>query len=160
MTNWGEFPRIWPNASGKYAKLHRLIDKPRLPSGEWRMIANGRIYPLEVVDGEIVPTSGPGSARDKLTDITVDWVKGDSGTSLRIQFRRHAHSPKPNEVQEWIGYMMTSPVDSDEVYIDEKYRIAGTFVQKETSGRNHSGGWYATIDRADVRRTDEASDAT
>jgi len=156
MTNWGEFPEEWVNASGIFAKLHRLMDTPRLPNGEWRMIANGRIYSLEVVNGEIVPASGPGSSSDPLTDISVDW--DDSGTALRIKFHRHIRRAKGRDViQDWTGYLMTSPLDFDKVPIDEKYRIAGTYEQIIESGPNVNGGWYATIDRADVPETDDVS---
>ena len=154
MSDWGTFPQSWgPSRTGRY--VEPPLPKPGgpgLPDGEWRMIANSRIWRLVVRDGEIDPETGPGSTSFPLINVVYETVQGERGACYRVSFERRIEldGDKPDIYQQWVGYLFWSDTNQAGDPLDSKYRLAGTYEQVEASGQNHSGGWYATIDRHNI----------
>jgi len=116
----GSFPEtaIWP---GPY------IPDSSLPPGEWDMLANGRIFSLNiisVIDGVVTATINSG-----------DFINGTwySGTG-EFTFQRKL----PTITQEYTAYLLAYDKN------DPKHRLAGTFGNI-TIGTE--AGWYATRSR-------------
>ena len=155
MSDWGTFPTTWGAPTAVYLKppLPKQDGGSGLPSGEWRMIANDRIWRLVVDDGDIDPATGPGSSSDRLQNVTYETVHGLRGDCFKVSFDRRVElKDQPEIYQQWVGYLFWSAGDSTGNELDPKYRLAGTYEQIETDGASHSGGWYATLDRDKVEQ--------
>lgn len=122
------------------------------------MLVNGRIFELAVVNGDIDPETGPST--DDGLELTGDHgtsqrrEQTDHGDAFTVSFTRRLtiHPSSGGEqhvVQRFTGCLMASDHDDDGKPVDPKYRLAGLFTTTE-DGRTRHGGWYATMDRADV----------
>ncbi len=106
-----------------------------LPLGPWKVMANGRIYTLNIrsVSGHEV------NAEFSSGDIAnARWDK-DAGNSGVLTFTRVLSDP-PLE-QNFTGYLLRYDTT------DPKWRMAGTFGNKELG--HPESGWYATLERKD-----------
>ena len=104
-----------------------FIKPETLPLGEWKMMANGRIYNFEITD-----VRGNRFAANFSSGDIVDgsW----DADSCKINFYRVL----PVLKQEFTGYLLSHDQR------DRKWRMAGTFYQESL---DVSSGWYATLDR-------------
>ncbi len=125
----GPQPGSFPDSSifpGPYATAATI------PTGTWNVMANGRVYKLEVTSSDATSfkatlTSG------EVHDGTWDPALG------KLTFRRVV--PGVLE-QEWVGYLMVRDKN------DPLWRIAGDLRAlrslNEYNVPMHRGGWYAT----------------
>ena len=107
-------------------------EENRLPSGGWHVMANGRIFLLEVI-GE----SG-GDVRATLNSGEITRARWSVGERKLVCTR-----VVPGQIeQEWTGYLMAFSSK------DPQWRIAGTFRNVRGLGPTSvpltTGGWYAT----------------
>ncbi|MEM9458955.1 MAG: hypothetical protein AAGF11_32550 [Myxococcota bacterium] len=124
----GSFP-----SSSIYGGPYR--ESSALPTGEWHVMANGRIYALK-----IVKVSG-GQVEASLTSGEVSAAKWSASERILV-FTRSV----PGQVeQEWTGYLMAYSAK------DPKWRIAGTLRNVRSLGEHSvplgTSGWYATRPR-------------
>jgi len=121
----GSFPEtsIYP---GPYEDLNVL------PKGKWNVMANGRVYVLEVLEAEATSfkaTLTSGEVRNGTWDAKLN----------KLTFIRHI----PGTVeQEWVGYLMVRDAK------DPLWRIAGDLRNTRSLSQYNvplnKGGWYAT----------------
>ncbi len=127
-----ELPGSFPTSSiygGPYT------ESTSLPTGEWHVMANGRIYTLEVL-----AVSGS-DVKATLSSGTITKARWSSSTQQLI-FTRVV----PDQVeQEWTGYLMTYSS------ADPQWRMAGTLRNVRSLGEHRvplaTGGWYAARPR-------------
>ena len=108
--------------------------EPELPTGTWNVMANGRIYKMEIhgvskgmVKGEI----NSGEFRDGYYD----------AASGAFDFTRVLPDGTP---QFWSGFLMYHVKNKPQ---DPAHRIAGVMTQLNLAPATRNGGWYATLER-------------
>ena len=123
----GYFPEGAIFTSGKDKTYQRAAE---LPTGTWNVMANGRIFQLEIVSvergGRVKATLNSGTFQDG------HWNPDDG----LLKFTRVLPDGNP---QHWAGYLMYQAA------LDPSFRMAGTIDQPNI---RNSGGWYATAPRA------------
>lgn len=127
-----ELPGSFP-ASSVYGGSFR--ESTSLPTGEWHLMANGRIYTFRVV-----AVSGA-EIKAILTSGEVTNARWSASTH-QLTFTRIV----PGQVeQEWTGYLMAYSAS------DPKWRMAGTLRNVRSLGDHRvplsTSGWYATRPR-------------
>ena len=105
-----------------------------LPTGTWHVMANGRIYHLDI---EKV-SGGRVSARLSSGTFQDGYYDADSG---HFTFTRVLHDGTP---QYWSAYLMFHVVNKP---LDPAHRMAGTIFQGNMGPNTRHGGWYATLPR-------------
>lgn len=109
----GSFPNAQTAFPGPYQSTRSL------PQGKWNMIANGRVYTLELQGSSARFSSG--EIRD---------LRWDANSNM-LSFVRVL----PHVQQKFVGYLF------DQDARDSKWRLAGSFADIR-GGRKY--GWYAT----------------
>jgi len=137
-------PGCFPDEVPKTKKY--LAPPDKLPTGDWWMIANGRISQFKVTSDDPLTITWQGNAIEDELFSVIDNTTGSP--SHRLSFIRKVKS-KEGVRQEFVGYLMW---DWNAEPFEDKYRLAGHFYQKSGPGAapGEAGGWYATIHRDNV----------
>lgn len=122
QTQPGCFPAAQNAFSGPYHQSSTL------PQGEWHVLANGRIYTLNITQVSGNKVTAELSSGD-IEDATWDASAGKL-TFIRIL---------PQMKQEFVGYLL----HYDEA--DPQWRMAGNFGEVDAGPQS---GWYATLPRS------------
>jgi len=137
----GSFPTtsIFP---GPYEKTFNKTDIV----GNWHMIANGRIYNLDISQ-----VNGKTKIQSRLGRIdSVDW----NATTGKLSFQRYLPQSKIVDgevipykiIQNYTGYLMGYTKENNRKK-DYKWRMSGTFIQVSPTIHKPVNGWYATRPR-------------
>ena len=108
--------------------------EPDLPTGTWHVMANGRVYHLDiekVSGGSVGGRISSGSFQDGYYD----------AASGHFTFTRTLHDGTP---QYWSAYLLYNVLSKP---LDPAHRMAGTIFQGNLNPHTRNGGWYATLPR-------------
>ncbi len=128
---------------GAYKNIRET--KIYFPTGNWHLIANGRVYSFVVED-----IAGKLIAKSNMGKINISWNR-DLG---KIIFTRLIEMKDPSRTlrQTFTGYLMTysDGTQAKDSKRDYKWRMAGTFhheTPKMAKDIPTSSSWYATLPR-------------
>ena len=138
-------PGSFPSTSIFPAPYVKAFNKTDIV-GNWHMIANGRIYNLNI--GQV---NGKTNIQSRLGRIdSVVW----NTTTGKLSFQRYLSKSKIVNgevihykiIQNYTGYLMEYTKENNSKK-DYKWRISGTFMQVSPTIDKPISGWYATRPR-------------
>ena len=118
------------------------LDQDELPTGTWHVMANGRIFTLDINKKSDGSFAGTLSNSNDTQDF--EW----HGATHKITFKRILSNVGPSgtetRIQPFIGYLMAF----DQAH-EFKWRIAGSFETEDEKGCSlfPTASWYATTPR-------------